>query len=93
MHDALLEHQPEWGESPNPQPIIVNLASRVGLDVNRFTESLHSPAIQNKILQDVTAGQDLNISGTPTFFINGQQVHPKLSMEDLVQLIDAHLHK
>jgi protein-disulfide isomerase len=93
MHDILLEHQAEWGESRNPQPIITNLASRIGLDVNRFTQSLQSPALQSKILQDVTLAQDLHIEGTPTFFINGEQVHPKLSIEDLVQLVDAHLHK
>src|SRR5215470_20007805 len=85
MHDALLEHQQEWGESPNPEPMFIGLASRLGLDQNRFTQSLHSPALQSKILQDVTQAQDLHIEGTPTFFINGEQIHPKLSMEDLVQ--------
>ena len=91
MHDALLEHQHEWGESPNPEPMFLGLASGLGLDVNQFRQSLHSPALQSKILQDVTQAQDLHIEGTPTFFINGEQIHPKLSMEDLVQLIDAHL--
>ena len=91
MHDALLEHQNEWGESPNPEPVFTGLASRLGLDQNQFTQSLHSSALQSKILQDVTRAQDLHIEGTPTFFINGEQIHPKLSMEDLVQLIDGHL--
>ena len=91
MHDALLEHQHEWGESPNPEPMLLGLASGLGLDLNQFTQSLHSSALQSKILQDVTQAQDLHIEGTPTFFINGEQIHPKLSMEDLVQLIDAHL--
>jgi protein-disulfide isomerase len=91
MHDALLEHQHEWGESPNPEPMFLSLASGLGLDMNQFRQSLHSSALQSKILQDVTQAQDLHIEGTPTFFINGEQIHPKLSMEDLVQLIDAHL--
>ena len=92
MHDALYEHQREWGESPNPKPIFLNLASGVGLDLNRFEQSLASPALQSRILQDVSKAQDLHIEGTPTFFLNGEQIHPKLSMEDLVQLIEAHLH-
>src|SRR5262249_37010495 len=33
MHDALFEHQGEWGESRNPEPIFINLATRIGLDV------------------------------------------------------------
>jgi protein-disulfide isomerase len=92
MHDALFEHQREWGESPNPKPIILNLASRIGLDVNRFEQSLASPAVQSRILQDVSKAQDLHVEATPTFFLNGEQIHPKLSMEELVQLIEAHLH-
>jgi protein-disulfide isomerase len=91
MHDALYEHQREWGESPNPKPIFLNLASRIGLDLNRFEQSLASPALQSRILQDVSKAQDLHVEATPTFFLNGEQIHPKLSMEDLVQLIEAHL--
>lgn len=92
MHDALFEHQREWGESPNPKPILVDLANRIGLDVNRFEQSLSSPALQSRILQDVSKAQDLHVEGTPTFFLNGEQIRPRLSMEDLVQLIEAHLH-
>ena len=92
MNDALFEHQREWGESPNPKPIFMNLASRIGLDLNRFEQSMASPAIQSRILQDVSQGQDLHVEGTPTFYLNGEQIRPKLSMEDLVQLIEAHLH-
>jgi hypothetical protein len=29
----------------------------------------------------------------PTFFINGEQMHIKLSMEDFVQVIEDHLRK
>jgi protein-disulfide isomerase len=92
MHDALFEHQREWGESPNPKPIIVDIANRIGLDLNRFEQSLSSPALQSRILQDVSKAQELHVEGTPTFFLNGEQIRPKLSMEDLVQLIEAHLH-
>ena len=92
MHDALFEHQREWGESRDPKPIIMNLASRIGLDLNRFEQSMASPALQNRILQDVSKAQDLHIEGTPTFFLNGEPIHPKPSMEELVQLIETRLH-
>lgn len=93
MHDALFEHQREWAESQNPRPIILNLASRIGLDLNRFEQSMNSPALQSRILQDVSLAQDLKIEGTPTFFLNGEMIRPKLSMEDLVQTIESRLHK
>lgn len=93
MHDALFENQPMWGESRNPEPVLINIASRIGLDVNRFMQSLRNPALQDRILKDVTRGNELQINETPTFFINGERVHLKLSIEDFVQTVEAHLHK
>jgi protein-disulfide isomerase len=93
MHDALFEHQREWGESPNPKPYFMNFASHIGLDLNRFEQSLSSPGLQSRILTDVSQAQDLHIEGTPTFFLNGQLIQPKLNMEELVQLVETRLHK
>lgn len=93
MHDALFEHQSEWGESRNPEPLFINFASQIGLDVNKFMQSLRSPALQTRILQDVTLADNLKIQATPTFFLNGQEVHLKLSMEDFVQAVDSRLPK
>ena len=93
MHDALFEHQREWSDSPNAEPIFVALASRFGLDTNKFMQGLRSPDLQARILKDVTRGNDAHVEAVPTFFINGEQVHVKLSMEDFVQVIESHLHK
>jgi protein-disulfide isomerase len=93
MHDALFEHQREWAENPNPEPIFIALATRIGLDMNKFMQGLRSPDLQARILKDVTRGQDAKVDATPTFFVNGERVHVNLSMEDFVRVIDAHLHK
>jgi protein-disulfide isomerase len=93
MHDALFEHQQEWAGSANAEPLFVNIASHIGLDTNKFEQSLKSPALQERILKDVARAQDLKIQAVPTFFINGEQTHIKLSMEDFVQVIDDHLRK
>ena len=86
MHDALFEHQREWGESRNPEPILINLASGIGLDLNRFMQSLRSPALQERVLQDVVRADKLQLNETPTFLIDGQRVYIKASMEDFVQV-------
>lgn len=93
MHDTLFEHQREWGESPNPKPFFLNYASHIGLDLNKFEQSLSSPGLQSRILADVTQAQDLHIDGTPTFFLNGELIRPKPNMEDLVQLVETQLHR
>ena len=93
MHDAVFEHQMEWAGSPNPEPIFITLASGIGLDINKFMQALRSPEIQQRILKDVERGQDAKVEATPTFFIDGQQIHVRLSIEDFVQAIESHLHK
>lgn len=93
MHDLLYENQRVWGENPNAEQYMIVFASRIGLDVNKFMQALRSPAIQDRILQDVARANQLQINETPTFMIDGQRVYIKASMEDFVQVIEAHLHK
>jgi protein-disulfide isomerase len=93
MHDAVFEHQMEWAGSPNPEPVFIALASGIGLDINKFMQSLRSPEVQTRILKDVERGQEAKVEAVPTFFINGEQIHVRLSMEDFVQAIESHLHK
>jgi protein-disulfide isomerase len=93
MHDALFEHQQEWAESRNPEPGLISLASAIGLDVNRFMQSLRSPELQNRILHDVSLARQVPTNETPTFLIGGQRVHVKLSIDDFVQAVEAQLHK
>src|SRR5437870_8215676 len=58
MHDALFDHQREWSDSPNAEPIFVALASQMGLDSNKFMQGLRSPQVQDRLLRDVQQGQD-----------------------------------
>jgi protein-disulfide isomerase len=93
MHDALFEHQAEWAPSRNAELVLLNLANRLGLNLNQFMQQLRSPALQGRILQDVTLGNSLHIMETPTFFIDGQRVYIKPTIEDFVKVVEAHLHK
>ncbi len=93
MHDLIFEYQPVWAQHPNPEPDFLALASRIGLNQNAFMQAMRSPALQNRILQDVTRAQDANVEAVPTFFIDGKQVHVALSIDEFVKVIDEHLKK
>jgi protein-disulfide isomerase len=93
MHDLLFEDQFQWSERPDPKPIFASLASRIGINGNILVQTMDSSQLQERILKDVERGQNAKIEAVPTFFINGEQVHIKLSMDDFVQAIEAHLHK
>ena len=93
MHDALFEYQMQWANSPNPEAMFIAMASRIGLNQNAFMQALRSPELQQRILKDVERAQEAKVDAVPTFFINGERQHIKLSMDDFVQTVESHLHK
>jgi protein-disulfide isomerase len=47
-------------------------AKKLGLDLDRFQKDLDSPETKKTVDQDVALAEQLNIRGTPGFFINGR---------------------
>lgn len=74
MHDKLFESVNTWSGNNNPNPIFADLATGIGLDGAALEACINS----NKYLPTVQAatneGNRLGVSGTPTFFINGDRV-------------------
>jgi protein-disulfide isomerase len=93
MHDALFEYQNQWATQPDPKPIFAAIANRIGINGTILVQAMDNPRLQERILADVQQGDKVGIQAVPTFFIKGQQVSMKLSIDDFVQVIEAHLHK
>jgi protein-disulfide isomerase len=70
MHDLLLDHQDDLKPSD-----LVHYAEALGLDVDRFREDLRSHAGAARVAEDVDSADLSEVSGTPTFFVNGQRHH------------------
>ena len=68
MHDLLLEHQ----DALRPNDLI-RYAEQLGLDVERFTNDLRDHVGAARVADDVDSADLSNVSGTPTFFINGRR--------------------
>ena len=81
MHDLLLERQ----QALRP-PDLVDYASELGLDVDRFTDDLRRHSGASRIAQDVDSADLSGVSGTPTFFVNGRRHHGSY---DIVRLSAA----
>ena len=68
MHDLLLAHQDRL------RPVdLVAYAEELGLDVDRFRTDLMRHGHATRIDQDIESADLSGVSGTPTFFINGQR--------------------
>ena len=53
---------------------LIRYASQLNLDVDAFTECLESGLYRDEVLADLDEGRSYGVTGTPTFFINGQRV-------------------
>ncbi|HLL72847.1 MAG TPA: thioredoxin domain-containing protein [Pyrinomonadaceae bacterium] len=74
MHDLLFEKQKEWSDAPAARPMFLNYARTLGLDLGKFAQDIDSALINNRVMNDETAGTARGVSGTPTVFLNGREV-------------------
>ena len=94
MQNLLFTNQQVWTANPNYRQIWEGYASQIGLDVERFKSDMAGMSAKSRVDADIARGRALNISSTPTIFVNGQSVpFDQMSVETLRQIIDAELLK
>lgn len=49
-------------------------AKEIGLDVDKFSKDMNSDQVAKQIERDKADGNKAGVQGTPTFFLNGQQI-------------------
>ena len=70
MYERLLTSQ----DALRPEQLVEH-ARGLGLDVDRFTDDLRRHAYAPRVAEDVDDADRSGVSGTPTFFVNGQRHH------------------
>lgn len=73
-HDILFANQQQWSGNINPRNQFVAYAEELGLDTEMFTRHLNSSIIRDAVQEDMREGRTLPITGTPTFFLNGEKM-------------------
>lgn len=91
MHDILYEKQSEWSDSTNGKEIFTGYAKNMGLDVVRFEKDLENSELTKKIEADYREGLRIDVSATPTFFVNGKKIKNPGSLEDFKKIIEKEL--
>jgi protein-disulfide isomerase len=74
MHDKLYENQETWAAADDPRPMFIEYARTMGLDVDRFTKDMLSQEVDDRLVEDHKRAAALGVVGTPTFFLNGQEL-------------------
>ncbi|MFE1913801.1 Na+/H+ antiporter NhaA [Streptomyces anandii] len=70
MHDVLISHQGDLRAKD-----LLRYAGQVGLDSERFRRDLQARAGAERVAEDVESADLSDVSGTPTFFVNGRRHH------------------
>lgn len=94
MHDMLYERQQNWSSSQNISQIMEDYASELGLNVERFKTDYQGSEVNAIINADISVGNSLKVTGTPTFFINGEKIEdPGRTVEEFSKIIDDAIAK
>jgi protein-disulfide isomerase len=88
MHDKIFANQREM--SPEKY---VEYATELGLDVEQFKADVASPEVQKVIEQDTKEAADLEVTGTPAFFINGRFLSGAQPLPSFQRIIDEELKR
>ncbi|HTV24693.1 MAG TPA: thioredoxin domain-containing protein [Polyangiaceae bacterium] len=86
FHDLLFANQRAL-----TRPSLEDYAKQVNLDVPRLKKALDDQSLKAAVDADVKLGEEVNVSGTPTLFINGKRVPNPTEFAPVAQLIDAAL--
>ncbi|OYN98384.1 DsbA family protein [Enemella evansiae] len=91
MYQKMYETQTQWAEQRVPQDeVFRGFAQELGLDMAAWDAAYKDPATEARIKADQADGTALGVQGTPTVFVNGQQLQLR-SSADLTGAIDKAL--
>ena len=88
MHDALFADQGGLGVGQ-----LKEKAGGLGLDRQAFDDCLDSDRHAERVNQDLQAGVEAGVSGTPAMFVNGRFLSGAQPFEDIAKVIDEELRR
>lgn len=94
MHNILFENQRDWGEMQFADPkIFENYAQQIGLDMEKYSTDITSREVKDRIERDRTSGEELDLAGTPSFFLNGNKITNPRGYEEFKKIIQTAIEK
>jgi len=89
MYQQMYATQTQWGEQQTSRAdLFREFAVQLGLDMAAYDAAVADPATLDRVLADRDDGLELGVQGTPTFFLNGEQLTVG-SAEELIAAVDA----
>lgn len=82
MHDMIFAGQEQWSRG-NAETMFIGYARELDLDVEKFRSDMNSAEMQRIVMADKREGMEMDVSSTPTFYVNGTKVerNPRTAAE------------
>ncbi len=94
MFNILFDHQKIWGEKQSPDPAIFEgYAQQIGLNMDQFKKDVVSQEVKDRVNRDKSSGIKLGVSGTPSFYLNGNKIPNPKGPDDFKSFIQAEISK
>ena len=91
--EAVLAAQPAWADYGQPNiEIAFKVAEQAGLDLAKARIDIEKPGMQFLLQQDIDDLTALQVTKTPTFFVNGRSL-PSFGPEQLAALVAEEVAK
>jgi protein-disulfide isomerase len=85
MHDKLLENREHLDRAS-----LLRYAAEIGLNIGAFQSALASQRYAALVDADLKLGDELNVVGMPTVFVNGERVANSVDEQGIVEAIEEH---
>ncbi|HEX4291012.1 MAG TPA: Na+/H+ antiporter NhaA, partial [Trebonia sp.] len=82
MHDMLMDHQGALTARD-----LIGYAGDIGLDTDKFAADLRKHAGAYRVAEDIDSADLATVSGTPTFFINGNRYYGAFDLAGLKEAV------
>jgi protein-disulfide isomerase len=90
MSARMFETQDQWhGKAESQAPLFRTFAAEIGLDLAAFDAAVADDKTKERIRADITDGTALGVTGTPTFFLNGEKLTLSTKQDFRQKLADA----
>jgi protein-disulfide isomerase len=91
--EAVLAAQPSWADHGQPNiAAAFEVAGQAGLDLAKARQDIEKPGLQALLQQDIEDLTALQVTKTPTFFVNGRSL-PSFGPEQLAALVAEEVAK
>ncbi len=87
MMALMFDKQTEWSDLGNPDDKFVLYAKDLGLAEDQFREKYLSKETDEAVGIDSALGSRLKLAGTPTYFVNGEQVAASFVLDRVKELL------